>query len=305
LGFKAVFSKLEHSDFFNKILTTSLEYLPENKREELKEICELIVEEMHPAMIILFGSYARNTWAEEITREEGINLEFKSDYDLLIVTAKDLNKTANTQWLKTQQKVSSRKFSTSVSLIQHSAGYINKELKAGGYFFTDVVKEGKVLYNSSEVVLEKPGNVDPVEVKKRAKEEFERWMKNANEFIIDFNHAFNRGSFSKAAFELHQATEGLYTAMLLVFTGYKGKIHDLEELGTQIARIHPEFKKVFPMDSKDHIERYHILKRAYIDARYKKDYKITKEDLVYLSERVWVLKELVGRVCKERINYKN
>jgi predicted nucleotidyltransferase len=115
-------------------LTTSLEYLPENKQEELKEICELIVEEMHPAMIILFGSYARNTWAEEITREEGINLEFKSDYDLLIVTAKDLNKTANTQWLKTQQKVSSRKFSTSVSLIQHSAGYINKELKAGGYF---------------------------------------------------------------------------------------------------------------------------------------------------------------------------
>jgi uncharacterized protein len=64
-------------------LTASLEYLPELKREELQEICELIVEEMHPAMVILFGSYARNTWAEEITREEGINLEFKSDYDLL------------------------------------------------------------------------------------------------------------------------------------------------------------------------------------------------------------------------------
>jgi uncharacterized protein len=55
------------------------------------------------------------------------------------------------------------------------------------------------------------------------------------------------------------------------------------------------------MDSKDHIERFHLLKRAYIDARYKKDYKITKEDLVYLSERVGVLKELVGRVCEGRI----
>jgi HEPN domain-containing protein len=282
-------------------LTTSLEYLPENKQEELKEICELIMEEMHPAMIILFGSYARNTWAEEITREEGINLEFKSDYDLLIVTAKDLNKTANTQWLKTQQKISYRKFSTSVSLIQHSAGYINKELKAGNYFFTDVIKEGKVLYNSGELVLEKPGNVDPAEVKKRAKEEFERWMENANNSLRMYTLSFNEDLLKEAAFNLHQTTERLYTAFLLVFTGYKGKVHDLEELGTQIARIHPEFKTVFPMDSKDHIERFHLLKRAYIDARYKKDYKIAREDLQYLSERVRVLKELVGRVCEGKI----
>jgi HEPN domain-containing protein len=282
-------------------LIASLEYLPEHKQEELKEICELIVEEMHPAMILLFGSYARNTWAEEITREEGINLEFKSDYDLLIVTAKDLTKTANTQWLKTQQKVSNRKFSTSVSLIQHSAGYINKELKAGGYFFTDVIKEGKVLFNSGEIILDKPGNVDPVEVKKRAKEEFEKWFENANNFLQMYSYAFEKGLLKNAAFELHQTTEALYSAFLLVFTGYKGKLHDLEELGTQIAKIQPEFKTVFPMDSKDHIERYHLLKRAYIDARYKKDYKITKEDLVYLSERVEVLKELVGKVCAERI----
>jgi HEPN domain-containing protein len=280
---------------------TTLEYLPENKQEELKEICELIEEEMHPAMIILFGSYARNTWAEEITREEGINLEFKSDYDLLIVTSKDLNKTANTQWLKTQQKVSSRKFSTSVSLIQHSVGYINKELKAGGYFFTDVIKEGKVLYNSGEVVLEKPGNVDPVEVKKRAKEEFERWMGKGEGFLDVFNFCFKKPDFSLAAFNLHQATESFYTAFLLVFTGHKGKIHDLEELSKQIVRILPEFKTVFPMDSKDDIERFHLLKRAYIDARYKKDYKMAKEDLVYLSERVGMLKEMVERVCTQKI----
>jgi hypothetical protein len=37
-------------------LKTSLAYLPENKQEELKEICELIMEEMQPAMIMLFGS---------------------------------------------------------------------------------------------------------------------------------------------------------------------------------------------------------------------------------------------------------
>lgn len=275
--------------------------MPELKREELTEIIELIVAEMNPAMIILFGSYARNTWAEEITQEDGINLVFKSDYDILVVTARDLNHTANQHWLKAQQKVKSRTYSTAVSLIQHSAGYINNELKAGGYFFTDVVKEGKVLHDSGETKLGTPGNVDPLEVKKRAKEEFERWTENSAGFFKHFNYAMNDGDFKLAAFNLHQSVEALYTAYLLVFTGYKGKIHDIEELGNQIAKLHPEFKTIFPMDNKFNMETFHKLKRAYVDARYKKDYSISKEELEYLGGRVAALREMVSGFCGERL----
>ena len=277
-------------------MTAILNYLPEHKRQELIEIAGLIVEEMHPAMVILFGSYARNTWAEEITQEEGVNLEFKSDYDLLIITSKDLGIQANNQWMKTQQKVKSLKFSTSVSLIQHSVGYINKELKAGGYFFTDVIREGKVLYDSREVTLEQPGNVDPVLAKHRGKEEFTRWINNAGEFYNSFEDAFKRGHLNNAAFQLHQSVECFYTAILLFHTGYKGKSHDIEELGKQVSNIHPEFADVFSMDTKENIERFHKLKRAYIDARYKKSYSITEQDLMYLSGRVDLLRSFANRI---------
>lgn len=278
------------------ILIAAIDYLPAHKQTELREITKLLVEEMHPAMVLLFGSYARNTWAEEITQEEGINLEFKSDYDLLIVTAKDLGIQANNRWMKTQQKIKSLTFSTSVSLIQHSAGYINKELKAGGYFFTDVIREAKVLYDSGEVTLEQPGNVDPVLAKERGKDEFERWVENANNFLKGFNFYYNDGLYKNAAFELHQATESFYTAILLLYTGYKGKSHDIEELGKQVSNIRPEFTSVFPMDTKENIERFHKLKRAYIDARYKKGYVVSKEDLEYLSERIGLLKQLVNEI---------
>ena len=191
--------------------------------------------------------------------------------------------------------------STSVTAIQHSAGFINKELRAGGYFFTDVIKEGIVLYDSGEVTLEKSGQVDPIAVRERAKEEFEHWFRSANSFFIDFYHAFERADYSIAAFHLHQTTERLYTALLLAFTGYKGKTHDLDELGKTASVISKEFLSAFPMDSRDHIERYHLLKKAYIDARYKKSYSITKEDLEYLSGRVIILRDLVERVCRERL----
>jgi HEPN domain-containing protein len=287
-------------------LNHNLDYLPELKREELTEITEVIVAEMKPAMVILFGSYARNTWAEEITHEDGIKLLFKSDYDILVVTARDLNATANKQWIKTQQILKSRKFSTSLSLIQHSAGYINNELSAGGYFFTDVIKEGKVLYDSGEVKLATPGKVDPEAVKQRAKEEFELWTKKGHMFLVSFKANYKEGLidndfFKIAAFDLHQATESFYTAYLLVFTGYKGKSHDIEELGNQIAKLHPEFKTVFPIDNKLGNEAFFKLKRAYIDARYKKDYSITKDELEYLSSRVIFLKEMAEAVCKERL----
>lgn len=282
-------------------MIASLDYLPETKQEELAEICELIVQELSPAMILLFGSYARNTWAEEITQEEGINLEFKSDYDILIITRNELNKTANDRWTRIRKKLNARKFSTAVSVIQHSVGYINKELRAGGYFFTDVIRDSKVLYDTGTVTLEQPGNVDPEEAKQRAKEEFERWFESGGEFLEGYQFYFNNATYNKAAFLLHQATEAFYTAILLVFTGYKGKIHDIEELGKQVANLHPEFVTVFPMDSPDHIECFHRLKKAYIDSRYKKNYSISKEDLEYLSSRVEILRDLVGMVCGERL----
>ena len=48
-------------------------------------------------------------------------------------------------------------------------------------------------------------------------------------------------------------------------------------------------------------ERFKLLKKAYIDARYKKDYKITKKQLEYLSKRVKLLQRLTKKICKAKI----
>ncbi len=44
-----------------------------------------------------------------------------------------------------------------------------------------------------------------------------------------------------------------------------------------------------------------LLKKAYVDARYKKDYKITKEQLEYLAERVKILQKLTKKICTAKI----
>ena len=42
---------------------------------------------------------------------------------------------------------------------------------------------------------------------------------------------------------------------------------------------------------------YKLLKEAYIRARYDKKYKITEEELLYLTKRVEKLKDVTEKIC--------
>lgn len=103
------------------------------------------------------------------------------------------------------------------------------------------------------------------------------------------------------AFLLHQATEKHYATILLVFTDYKPRTHDIEELGKQIEKLDPDFATVFPKNTTEEARLFKLLKKAYIDARYEINYKIERSELEYLSNRVKLLRELTERICQERI----
>lgn len=103
------------------------------------------------------------------------------------------------------------------------------------------------------------------------------------------------------AFQLHQATERFYTTILLVFTHYKPKEHDIDKLGKRVNSIGPRFLPVFPRKMPEENRLFELLQKAYIDARYDPKYKITKKELEYLSGRVKKLQRLTKGVCKERI----
>ena len=62
-----------------------------------------------------------------------------------------------------------------------------------------------------------------------------------------------------------------------------------------------ELAKVFPLDTEEEKHLFELLERSYIEARYNKDYKITREQLEYLISRLEILKEMTERLCKEKI----
>ena len=65
--------------------------------------------------------------------------------------------------------------------------------------------------------------------------------------------------------------------------------------------MEPRLKTVWPRDSKFERRCYELLREAYVKARYSRHYRITAEQLEWLSSRVELLQELVLELCEERI----
>ncbi|MEM7055821.1 MAG: HEPN domain-containing protein [Bacteroidota bacterium] len=282
--------------------------LPASKKKELAKVQEIIVNRLQAEqhmftleMIILFGSYARGKWVEDGYVKDGITYEYKSDFDILVVTQQGISE-SNWIGLCIDENIDKHPaIKTEVNIIHHGIQFLNKKIEENYYFFVDIGQEGVLLYDTGRYKLSIPGAMTPAVQGQKAQEEFEYWVRKADEFWIDSQNATKRNSLEIAAFYLHQATESYYSAILLVFTDYRPRGHNLKRFSKQASGTDARFQAVFPVRNRREKELFQLLKRAYIDARYKKEYTITADELQYLSERVLLLRELTEQLCGEEI----
>jgi HEPN domain-containing protein len=187
-------------------------------------------------------------------------------------------------------------------LILESINTVNKQLEKGHYFFSDIKKEGILLYDSGEFQLAEARILPWEERRELAKEDYTYWFKRGKGFFMACKYQLKRSDYPLSAFELHQTTECFYNTILLVFSGYKPKLHDIRTLGSIAGNYSEELWQIFPHSSADQRQSFRLLEQAYIEARYNKDYKISKEQLLYLIDRVEQLKTVTEKICLEKIN---
>lgn len=284
-------------------MKTSLSHLPDYKQQQILQITEIIKDVVAPEKIILFGSYATGTWVEDEYFEDGTRYSYISDYDFLVITKNSQEK----EHILNDKIVNRSRHVTNVSVncIIHDIEYVNEGLSFGQYFFADIVKEGVVLYDSGKIEFAQPKELRPREQKEIAQRYFDQWFTSAIEFIDLAEYAKKKTQPKKSAFLLHQATENFYNTILLVFTGYKPKTHSLEKLRQYAKPYSKELMQIFPdnTDNKTESHLFDLLRRGYIDARYKNDYTITEEELSTLLGKVHKMKEIVESICQSKIEF--
>jgi predicted nucleotidyltransferase/HEPN domain-containing protein len=294
-------------------MKSSLDHIPPRKQRELGRVLEILHEEFEDALkqgtadfkkrgrilkIILFGSYAKGGWVDEPFTMKG----YRSDFDLLIiVNDRRLCEFADYWYKAADRLIRDKTIETPVSFIVHSRREVNTYLKEGQYFFSDIRKEGIILYELDDEPLAEPQPLSPADRLRVAREHFEERHPTAAGFLDTSQYTLSRGRNKEAAFLLHQSLEQAYSCVLLTLTNYGPPSHNIKFLRSLAEEQDRRLAEAFPRDQ--HRERawFNTLNEAYVKARYSKHYEISQEALAWLGERAAVLLELVIDVCTEHL----
>jgi len=253
-------------------------------------------------MIVLFGSYARDEWVEDTHLEGHITHVYESDFDILVATkSKKVAEDFKVHDTVEQNINATGKVNTPYGIIYHSFSYVKQMITEGHYFFTDIQKEGIYLFRTHKHKIGAIKTIPPQERKTIAREHFNQWFESAKVFYKHFEYSLRDGDYKNAAFNLHQATERFYGAVTLVFINYRFRTHDIQRLGTKAVSYNGEFAKVFPRETDEQRKLFNLLRKAYVDARYKDSYEITKEQLEQLALCVQKLHEVTKKICQQKI----
>jgi len=288
-------------------METSINHLPDDKKTELERIATVIKKNCSDVeKIILFGSYARGNYREAKDLSPSSRTGHVSDYDVLVVTAKKDSALNSLLWGKISEELQNLNLSAFPKIITHDIEELNKKLAEGQYFFSDIKKEGILLFDTKKFDLTDEKKLTAEEKQKIAQKHFDYWFNRAEGFCRHFSIDFDNPKTSESdnglmAFNLHQVAESCYKAILLVFTNYTPREHFLEILGKKAEGCDPAFRDIFSKLTQEDENRFNLLEYAYIGGRYDPEYYISKEDLKILFVSVDKLMILTRDLCKEKI----
>jgi len=295
------------------MMKSSLDHIPHRKQRELARALEILHEEFEDALnegtadfkkrgrilkIILFGSYARGTFVDEPHTMKG----YRSDFDLLVIVNNRKLTDHATYWYKAADRIIRDSFiETPTQFIVHSLREVNTELKKGHYFFSDIRKEGIVLYELDDELLAEPKPLTAQARLQVARESFESRGRLLKQFSEGAQFHITRGNVDLAAFDLHQTIEQAYTCVLLTLTNYAPPSHNIKFLRSLAEEQDLRLVEAFPRDHHRQRAWFNTINEAYVKARYSKHFEISEEALVWLGDRTAHLLELVKTVCDEHI----
>lgn len=290
------------------IMKRSIRFLPPRKRQDLQQLVALIRENIKQVeTVVLFGSYAKNKYVDYDQRVEfGTPTYYMSDYDIVILTRKPIGAVEYSLYEKIKDKFfenKNRPFHTHPQFVNYGIEDFNYALTKAHYFETEIKRDGVILYDSGAYKLARRRKLDYIEIRDRAQKYFDDKFGRALSFLIDVPHPAERFDYKQASFYLHQSAENLLRVISMTFILYGHKSHDLSELMNAAKKHTSEIFKAFPRDTEEEKRLFDLLQRAYIESRYNPDFEITKEDIDALIPKVEQLRDIVGKVCRERIAY--
>lgn len=256
-----------------------------------QQIAEAIVKAANPDMIFLLGATLNRKRCESIFNELAPSCQHISDPMLLILLPDIGNKELH-DWQDKIERHCNDIMPVTTLVLQTLT--FKEWLQAGHPFAATIWKYAPVLYEAGNICRE--DMPEPIETfnSKGASKLCEEGLTKAKEFLAGAELYRVRKQHKMAAFMLHQSAEQALRTLLKTGTGYHANTHSLDRLLRYGSLVSYQLPQLFPRQTDQEKRLFNLLQKAYIDTRYKEDYKITDDELLTLTERVRQIHEILS-----------
>lgn len=187
-----------------------------------------------------------------------------------------------------------------VRLSVESLERVNNALIDGVPYFVTIADKGIALYQAEDLRLRTPRPLSARERSVRGLVEFIRRYQRGSDFLLGAAFYRDKGNAPMAALLLHQACEHFYLSVLWSHTLHGPRTHALDELRETAEAMDPCLAVAWPRDTPFERRAFFCIRRAYVEARYGRSYRITRAELAWAFGRIGILRE---QASKARANH--
>ncbi|MNX41607.1 hypothetical protein D3C86_720130 [compost metagenome] len=252
----------------------------------------------------MYGSFASNDWVDDIDIIDGAELDYRSDYDFLVVLEKIEEKDYA---IKSKIVNRTKSLHHRVSPMVRSISYVNYGLETGQFFFKEVIEKGSVLFDNGLTSFSPSRPLTLEEQRLLTNDYFNSYIKGGSRLLKLVKNSLqefleDEDELKELLFVVRQSFESFYSGLSLIFRGYKPKNHNLDELRGLTKVISDELNFIFSLtDDQEEIRIYSLLERSYIDARYSLNYTLDKNDLLYIISKAEKLEKIALKLSEEKV----
>ncbi|OHC91487.1 MAG: nucleotidyltransferase [Sphingomonadales bacterium GWF1_63_6] len=283
------------------MLRTDADHLPWPITEELLHVTTILFEAFEETTkgrcsehfragriltLILHGPHAEKDW-DEIAPGEAFRLLAIVNYPRLARSERDWRLVRD----RLRRAWEHGEITRPVRLAVESLERVNGALVEGVPHFVTIAEQGIALYQMEGLRLNGPRHLPVRERAIRGVAEFIRWHERGTGFLAGAAFYRDRGNASMTALMLHQACEHFYLCVLRSISLHAPRTHALDELREAAEALDPNLCSAWPRDSRFERRVFGCIRRAYVEARYGRSYRISGEELAWAFDRVEILAE--------------
>jgi HEPN domain-containing protein len=258
-------------------------------QEPIEKLKEKLLRFLTPEKHYLLGISSLQRSIESLFFLHGISTKWIDHYYLLVLIQKPKEQSLTAIQDKIENNL---QHFVSVTAIVLDMDQFKQWLMEGHPFAAAVYDKGYILYENEENNLPCPKQINEEQSKKENETLFIQSKLKVEGFLAAADLHRIRKEYKLSAFMLHQVTQQILRAMLIINTGLRINTHSIDRLISCCSMFCPQLADIFNRNNESEKKRFSLFNKAYIDTRYKDDYFITYEQLTALTERMKMIKLL-------------